>query len=361
MAEDSFQERTEPATEKKRSEARQRGTVMKSIELNSAVGLFFGLLILYVSGNALAVGMADLMRETFVNAGSTRVTANEVHSIVTGAIVKAGIIVAPLCLGLFVIGLGTSFAQVGFVFSPEALQPKWEKLNPLTGMKKILVSRRSMVELAKNLLKVTIVGGIAYAALDSVIADSVNLMDSDVESVLGFMAKASLGVGLKTGLAFLALAVVDYFYQRFEFERDMRMTKQEVKEESKQQEGDPLVKNRIRGIQRRIAYKRMMQDVPKADVVVTNPTHLAVALRYEAGAMSAPKVVAKGADLIAQRIKALALEHEIPIVEDKPLAQALYKSVDVGEEVPEKLFQAVAQLLAYIYRLKKVKPSLSVI
>jgi len=217
-----------------------------------------------------------------------------------------------------------------------------------------------MVELAKNLLKVTIVGGIAYAALDSVMVESVNLMDSDVESVLGFMAKASLGIGLKTGLAFLALAVLDYFYQRFEFERDLRMTKQEVKEESKQQEGDPLVKSRIRSIQRRIAYKRMMQDVPKADVVVTNPTHLAVALKYQAGAMSAPKVVAKGADLIAQRIRALALEHDIPVVEDKPLAQALYKSVDVGEEVPEKLFQAVAQLLAYIYRLKKVKPSLSV-
>ncbi len=359
MAEDSFQERTEPATDKKRSEARQRGTVMKSIELNSAVGLFSGLLILYLSGNALATGMADLMRETFSSAGTVRITSADVHSIMTGALVKAGMIVAPVCFSLFVIGLGTSVSQVGFMFSLEALQPKWEKLNPLSGIKKILVSRRSMVELAKNLVKVTVVGSIAYAALDTVIADSVNLMDSDAASVLGFMARASLGVGLKTGLAFLALAVLDYFYQRFEFERDMRMTKQEVKEEAKQQEGDPLVKSRVRSIQRRIAYKRMMQDVPKADVVVTNPTHLAVALKYDAGAMSAPKVVAKGADLIAQRIKGLAAENDIPIVEDKPLAQALYKSVDVGEEVPEKLFQAVAQLLAYIYRLKKVKPSLS--
>lgn len=360
MAEESFQERTEPATGKKREEARQRGTVMKSIELNSAVGLFFGLLILYVSGNALATGMAGTMREIFAHAGSMRVTADGFQEIAMRAFVNVGIMIAPVGVGLFVIGLGTSVAQVGFVFSLEALQPKWEKLNPITGVKKVLISRRSTVELAKNLLKVTIVGGVAYAALESVIAESVNLMDSDVEAVLAFMAKASLGVGLKTGLAFLALAVLDYFYQKYEFEQDMRMTKQEVKEESKQLEGDPLIKSRIRGIQRRIAYKRMMQEVPKADVVVTNPTHLAVALKYDSGAMSAPKVVAKGADLIAQRIRAIAREHDIPVVEDKPLAQALYKSVDVGEEVPEKLFQAVAQLLAYIYRLRKVQPHMGV-
>ena len=149
------------------------------------------------------------------------------------------------------------------------------------------------------------------------------------------------------------LAVVDYFYQRFEHERELRMSKEEVKEETKSTEGDPMVKGRIRSIQRRIAYRRMMQDVPKADVIVTNPTHLAIALQYDADEMRAPRVVAKGADLIALKIREIAAAHDVPIVEDKPLAQALYRSVEIGQEIPEKMFQAVAQLLAYIYRLKQ--------
>jgi flagellar biosynthetic protein FlhB len=179
-------------------------------------------------------------------------------------------------------------------------------------------------------------------------------MDSDAETILGFMAKSALGVGLKVGIAYLVVAALDVAYQRFEYERDLRMTKQEVKEEHKQQEGDPLIKSRIRTVQRQIAYKRMMQEVPKADVVVTNPTHIAVALKYDVAKMSAPKVVAKGAELIAQRIKDLAREHGVPIVEDKLLARLLYKSVEIGEEIPEKLFQAVAQVLAYIYRLRNM-------
>jgi len=164
---------------------------------------------------------------------------------------------------------------------------------------------------------------------------------------------------VKTGLAFLGLAALDFYYQRFEHSRNLRMTKEEVKEENKEMEGDPLVKGRIRTVQRKIAYKRMMQDVPKADVVLTNPTHLAVALKYDSANMSAPRVVAKGADLIAQRIKSIAVEHKIPIVEDKPLARALYHAVEVGEEIPERLFQAVAQVLAYIYRLRVKRPQVS--
>jgi flagellar biosynthetic protein FlhB len=164
--------------------------------------------------------------------------------------------------------------------------------------------------------------------------------------VMGYLGSAAYGLGIKAGLAFLVLAVVDYFYQRFEHERELKMSKEEVKEETKSTEGDPMVKGRIRSIQRRIAYRRMMQDVPKADVVVTNPTHLA-------DDMHAPRVVAKGADIIALRIREIAAANDVPIVEDKPLAQALYRSVEIGQNIPEKMFQAVAQLLAYIYRLKQ--------
>jgi flagellar biosynthetic protein FlhB len=244
------------------------------------------------------------------------------------------------------------------MFTLEPLMPDFNKVNPLNGIRKVLISRRSLVELLKNVLKVTIVGYIAWDALRGILAETITLMDGDAAGVLSFMARGAMALAFKTGLAFLVLAALDYAYQRFEFGKEMRMTKQEVKEEGKAQEGDPQVKARVRSIQRRIAYRRMMQDVPTADVVVTNPTHIAVAIKYDTEEMSAPKVVAKGAELIARRIREIALEHGVPIIEDRPLARTLYGTVEVGEEIPEKLFQAVAQLLAYIYRLKSDAPGM---
>jgi flagellar biosynthetic protein FlhB len=285
------------------------------------------------------------------------ISAAAVHRFVVDGLWHFGLIVFPLLLGLTLVGLLSNFLQVGFLFTLEPLELNLEKMNPISGIKRVLISRRSMVELLKNLLKIAIVGLVAYSALDGLTEESMSLMDTSVASVMAYMTHAAVMIGLKVGIAFLALAAADYMYQRFEYERELRMTKQEVKEELKSQEGDPLIKSRIRSIQRQIAYKRMMQDVPKADVVITNPTHLAVAIKYESSSMSAPKVVAKGADIIAQRIREIAEEHGVPMIEDKPLAQALYKTVDVGEQVPEKLFQAVAQVLAYIYRLKNMMPN----
>lgn len=359
MAEESFQEKTEPATEKKRDESRRKGKVVKSAELNSALIIVFGLLVLYFSGAAIFINLASVLREAFMGIANVNITPEVAHHMVMKGLSNFMRIMAPVVIGLMVIGLASSYAQVGFLFSLESLQPSWGKLNPLNGVKKVLISRRSMVELLKNLFKVSIIGFIAYFALDGMMESSVTLMDSTADDILNFMARTSLGVGVKTGLAFLALAVFDYIYQRFEYNHEMRMTKQEVKEEYKSQEGDPQIKGRIKTIQRQIAYKRMMQDVPKADVVVTNPTHLAIALKYEASKMSAPKVVAKGADLIAMRIREIAATNSVPIIEDKPLAQTLYKTVDIGDEIPEKLFNAVAQVLAYIYRLKNIKPSIN--
>jgi flagellar biosynthesis protein FlhB len=232
------------------------------------------------------------------------------------------------------------------------MQPKFSKLNPLSGLKRVMISKHALVELMKGLLKVAIVAIVAYNATNGVIEESITLADGEIGAILSFMAKSSLSIGLKVGLAYFVVASGDYVFQRFQFEEQLRMTKQEVKDEAKESEGDPQIKGRIKTIQRQIAYRRMMQDVPKADVVVTNPTHYAVAIKYEAGRMSAPKVVAKGLDLIAQRIKEIAKENNVPLVEDKPLAQLLYKSVEVGDEIPAKLFQAVAQMLAYVYRLR---------
>jgi flagellar biosynthetic protein FlhB len=304
----------------------------------------------------IATRMMDLFRTSLGNAAGVQLNAANLQHLVMDSIGGMAVTLAPIFAGLLLIGLGVSISQVGFMFSFEPIMPRFDKMNPIAGLRKTLVSRRTLVELLKNLIKVSIIAGVAYVSVNNLINNSFELMESDVPSIAQAIVSGSLGIGLKIGLAFLGLAGIDYFYQRFEYEQDLRMTKQEVKEESKQTEGDPIVKSRIRLLQRRIAYKRMMQDVPKADVVVTNPTHFAVALKYEPEKMSAPKVVAKGADLMAKKIREVAAEHNVPLVEDKMLARALYQTIEIGEEIPEKLFQAVAQVLAYIYRLKNTHP-----
>ncbi|MBI5471715.1 MAG: flagellar biosynthesis protein FlhB [Ignavibacteriae bacterium] len=358
MAEfESAEERTEPASGKKRGEARKRGSVAKSMDLNSAAVLLFGLLILYVGGSSIAVKLGELARSTFANLGSTTITQASVHNMIREGVLSFTIIVLPVLAGLMVVGLIANIAQVGFMFTMQPMAPKFSKLNPFTGIKRVMISMNSLLELLKGLVKVTVVALVAYSATNDVVSESMILVDSDVGTILEFMAKVAAVVSLKVGLAFFVIAAGDYMFQRYQFEKSLRMTKQEVKEEGKEAEGDPQIKGRIRTVQRQIAYRRMMQDVPKADVVVTNPTHYAVAIKYEAGRMSAPKVVAKGVDIIAQRIKEIAREHQVPIVEDKPLAQMLYKSVEIGDEIPEKLFQAVAQLLAYVFRLRDARRS----
>ena len=357
MADESStsQEKTEQATPYRREESRKKGSVARSVEMNSAFILVFGLLILYFGGAALASTIASISRTLFSNASTMVINPTSVHHYTVEGLLACLYLLAPMLIGLLVVGLGASVAQVGFYFAPEALALKWHKLNPISGMQKVFISRRAMAELLKNLLKVLIIALVAFFSIKGMLADTLSLMDGDVPGILTFLVSASLGAGFKMGLAFLALALFDYLFQRYEFERDIRMTKQEVKEETKTTEGDPLIKGRIRTVQRQIAYKRMMHDVPKADVVVTNPTHIAVALKYEAEKMDAPRVIAKGAERIAEKIKEIARLHEVPIVEDKVLARALYKTVDIGEAIPEKLFQAVAQLLAYIFKMKNSK------
>jgi len=354
-AQESFQEKTEHATPKRKEDARLRGKVARSMELNSATILVLGLAILYFSGTALALKIESTARALFAASGSLKITPTSIHRLFMEGIGTLILAVAPIAVALLAVGLAVSFAQVGFLFTLKPLAPKWETMNPMNGIKKLFFSRRTLVEQLKNVLKVAIVAFVAYYSLQKTMSESLELMNKDVASIVDVMVRSSFSVGLKVGLAFLALALGDYLYQRFEYERELRMTKQEVKEENKLNEGDPLVKGRIRSIQRRIAYKRMMQEVPKADVVVTNPTHYAVALKYDAEKMNSPAVVAKGADLLAQRIKSIAKEHGVPMVENKVLARALYTTVEIGEAIPEKLFHAVAEVLAYIYRLKNTK------
>jgi flagellar biosynthetic protein FlhB len=264
--------------------------------------------------------------------------------------------IGPIGLALGVAALGVSLAQVGFVVNEEALNLKFQRLDPVAGAKRIL-SKRSLFELAKNILKVAIIGYVSYRTIAPELQHITLLADADVGSTFRYIGYAVFKVGMYTALALLVLAIIDYIYQRWEFNQSIRMTKQEVKEEHKQTEGDPQVRMRIRSLQREAARRRMMEEVPKADVVITNPTHYAVALKYDMEIMMAPMVVAKGQNLIAEKIKQVAREQGIPTVENKPLAQALFRAVDVGQAIPEDLYRAVAEILAYVFRLKERQPA----
>ena len=352
-------ERTEPASQKKIDDARKRGSVAKSQDVNAAVILMGALFSLSVFGGTMADRLGALLRLVLTNAADISVDKSTVSDLAARALFFTGMTLVPVLGVLFVIGIVANIAQVGMKFSLEALQPKWDRLNPISGIKRVMLSVHSVMEMVKGTVKTVIVGIVAYTVVKRLTEEAVMLADAGVLDIARFIVSATLEVGIKVGMAFGVIAAADFFYQRYEFNKQMRMTKQEVKDEFKMMEGDPQIKGRIRGIQRQIAYKRMMSDVPKASVVVTNPTHFAVALKYESGKMSAPKVVAKGADLIAFRIREIAKAHNVPIVEDKPLARALYSSTDVGDDIPEKLFQAVAQILAYILRLKNSKKKFS--
>ncbi len=244
--------------------------------------------------------------------------------------------------------------QVGFMFSTESIQPKIDKISPSKGFQR-LFSVRSIAEMIKGILKICIIAGVAYLVIRKEIVNLIPLADQSIWGMLTYLGRVCFHILLATTVVLVFLAALDYAYQRWEFEKSIRMTKQEIKDEFKNTEGDPMIKARIRRIQREMARKRMMAEVPKATVVVTNPTHLAVAIRYEHATMNAPVVVAKGADIIAEKIREIAKENDIPIVENKPLAQVLYKIVKLNHAVPENLYKAVAEVLAFVYEQKKMK------
>ena len=359
MAEESFMEKTEQATPKRREDARKKGQVAKSTEVNSALVLLFAIIILQFAGLFLYSRISYLIRDVIGNIHTIVVTQDNIRQFFLAIFIHVGLVLFPIMILLMFIGMIASYSQVGFLLTVEPLTPKFDKLNPIKGIKKVIFSKRAFVELMKGLVKITIIGFIGWSTINSYLTESAFLMDSDILSIFLFLCRASISIALKITLVFLLFAGVDYFLQRRLYESEIKMTKDEIKEENKQLEGDPLVKSRIRSIQRQMARRRMMQEVPKADVVITNPTHYAVALKYDPENMAAPKLLAKGADAIAQKIKEIAIEHDIPIVEDKPLAQLIYKTVEVNDNIPQEMYQAVAQILAYIYKVKKKKISIN--
>lgn len=344
-------EKTEKATPKKKQDARNKGQVAKSQDIAPALALTSIFLVLLIAGSWMFENFLEIMRESL-----TRYTLMEVNEenlgFITNQLLFEGIkIVGPVLGVALLIALAANYMQVGVLFTTEPLMMKLEKLNPLEGAKRIF-SMRSVVELIKSLLKISAGLYVAYMILFDSTDELMRLSLESIEAVLLFTAAKVFKLGLFIGLTFFVLAAMDYAYQRFEYEKSLRMSKQDIKDEYKKSEGDPLIKGKIKEKQRQMAMRRMMQELPKADVVITNPTHFAVAVKYEAGSMTAPTVIAKGQDFLALKIKEIAKKNRIVVMENKPLARALFSQVEIGEQIPEELFKAVAEVLAYVYKLQ---------
>jgi len=351
---DSDQERTEQATSKRREEAREKGQVARSQEVVSVSILVASLIFFYFGGSTLLLKTMDVMTAGFREAARTDLTQDTLTLIIISYIIKGFGILFPMLIAVMIAAVLGNVLQVGFMFSSDALMPKIDKISPAMGFKR-LFSMRSIVELLKGILKICIIGGVAYVIIRNEFDNMIPLADQSVWGMLNYIGRICFKILLATTVVLVFLAALDYAYQRWEFEKNIRMTKQEIRDEYKNTEGDPMIKARIRRIQREMARKRMMAEVPKATVVVTNPTHLAIAIKYEPISMSAPIVVAKGADIIAEKIRQIAGENDIPIIENKPLAQVLYKIVKLNHPVPENLYKAVAEVLAFVYEQKKIK------
>jgi flagellar biosynthetic protein FlhB len=343
---------TEKATPKRLEEARKKGQVAKSREVASALIMVTCLIYFYFDAEGIVNRIMELMKGSFRDLHRADLTIEAIQLLVIDLIIKVSVMILPLLVTLMAAGVLANVMQVGILFSTESLQPKLTKVNPLKGLKNMF-SLKSFVELFKNLFKLTLVGFIAYVTIKNEALDVSPLMEQEVWQIMAYMGRISFKILLATCWVLIALALMDYLYQHWEHGRSLKMSKQDIKDEYKNLEGNPLIKSRVRRLQRDMAMRRMMAKVPTADVVITNPTHLAVALKYDQTRMAAPVVVAKGANLIAERIKEIARENGIAIVENKPLAQVLYKVVDIAEAIPDNLYQAVAEILAYVYGLKR--------
>jgi flagellar biosynthetic protein FlhB len=315
---------------------------------------FLGVALLLRLVAAIASGQAqrmiyDFLRRSF---SSGELTIAQLQAMIEVGMLALMQLTLPVMLAALLISILANLIQGGLVFSTEALKPRVDRLNPATNLKN-LFSKRSLVEALKSLIKLAIIGYICYDALSLQARVLPRLSEAGVSQILSVIGQLASSISIRAGLFMVAVAGADYAYQLYEYEQSIKQTKQEVREDYKQTEGDPLIKGQLRRFQREMSRRRQLAAVPEADVVVTNPTHYAVALRYDREQMMAPEVVAKGADYLAQKIREIAIRHDVPLMENPPLARALYKTVEVGQAVPPELYRAVAEVLAYVYRLRE--------
>ena len=344
-------EKTEDASSRKLDKAREEGQVSKSMEIPSVVVLLAGVLAIHVFAYFIYQQLLVVMHDGLTFTGVPLVSDVEALHLMFRCSRSLFLILAPVLAAVFIAAFVSNVAQVGFAISWKAIEPKLSRIDPIKGFAQKFTSR-ALMEFIKSLLKIFIISVVTYMVVKSELADIIRLYDLGVAAIMIYILKTAFEIFIKVLLVMVVLAVLDYAFQKWKFLEDQKMTKQEVKDEHKQTEGDPQVKSRIRQLQAEAARKRMMADVPGADVVVTNPTRLAVAIKYDGLTMEAPTVVAKGAGAVAANIRKIARESDVPLVENKTLARNLYKTVEVGQEVPSELFQAVAELLAHVYKLK---------
>ena len=342
-------DKTEEPTSKKRSDAKQKGQVGRSTEMSTAFVLLIGFFVIKVLWEGIYTDIATYTTYVFSHLDQPTDTENVVR-IFIGIMELLARTALPIMLSIMFVGLAINLFQVGLTFSTEAIGFKLDKLNPINGFGRIF-SKRSLIELLKSLLKIAIIGYFLYTYLVGQLLAMPQFIYYDLGTSLALISKIVFDMAFEVIGVIMILGFLDFGYQKWQTTQDLKMSKQEVKDEMKQTEGDPQIKGKIKQKQRQMAMSRMMQEVPKADVIVTNPTHFAVALQYHKG-MVAPLIVAKGQDLVAQKIKGIAREANVPIVENRPGARALYASADIGDTVPSELYQAVAEVLAYVYRLK---------
>lgn len=357
MADENDDEKTEEPSQYRIDEARKKGDVAQSKELSSVLLLSGSLLTIIICGVFIYETFTEYLDWLYLQDFKNVYTQEKFHDVISRTAWTLVKCVGPsfgasLCLGIF-----SQFIQIGFLYSPEILTADMDRINPIKGFGR-LFSKKALVEAVKGVFKFTVVIAITYSVMKNNIGSFLGFLHSDAGASLAFgkYLMVKLGFSILLGLGVVALA--DFGWEKWSYRQKMMMTKQEAKEEAKEKDGNPEVKNKIRQIQRQMAQKRMMDDVKKADVIVTNPTHISVALKYDGTTMAAPSVTAKGADHLALRIREIAKENDIPIVENIMLARTLYKTVKVGHGVPRTLYKAVAEILAFVYKLKRKQKAL---
>jgi len=352
MAEESSSggEKTEAPSAKRRDDFRKKGQIAQSKEVQTAalftIILLFWIFYLPTFWN----GLTEIIFFIFQSSGNYDITPSSIMTLASFLLQKLGLLIAPLFLLVLIIGFFSSIFQFGWLLTAKPLIPDFSKLNPISGMARF-VSKKSFIEVIKSLLKVLLIGWVAYSTVLDNFPEALILVDTSIGMTISYLGKVATLILAKVCAILIVLAFLDFLYVKWEMEEKMKMTKQELKEEFKQSEGDPHIKAQIRSIQQEMARKRMMADVPNADVIVTNPTHISIAIQYDSKEMAAPIIIAKGADLVAMKIREVARKNEIPIIENPPVARLLHK-LDIGENIPEDLFKVVAEILAHVYSLK---------
>jgi flagellar biosynthetic protein FlhB len=348
---ESSGEKTEDATTQRREEFRRTGQVAQSKEIATVLILMGVAVLCYFLSREFLIEISKIFSSAFTDQIVNAARQGEMLAALRYGFLHSAMIIGPIFGVALLLAVGSTVSQIGFITAWENLEPDLNRINPISGFQKIF-NLRGLIEGAKSIIKIIIVSTVVFMIIKKEMAFTPQLVQLSTTQIFAYIGHVLFRLVGGVCALMAVLAVLDFAYQKWDLERRMRMTKQEVKEEFKQREGDPMIKSRIRRIQRELSQKRMMDKIPKADVIVTNPTHIAVALQYDRVTMAAPVMIAKGADLIAERIKKIAREHNIPVVENVPLARALFKTLKINQPIPKNLYNAVAEILAYVYRIK---------